>query len=1126
MKHSFWTELRVFLFGWRRRWVRPRVWQRRVRRRLARQRSSRSAAGAVGSPFTLEPLESRLLLAADLTGVVQSAALIDPAVPTNPASAVVQVQNVGNQLVTQSQVGVYASLDTVLDSSDVLLGTANTGQVNAGASKNVTVNLTIPNTLDPTTYRLLAKMDNANAIAENSETNNVAVGGTLNVVWQFGAVPGLAGSTTLQLTDGDGTVVTFKINGPGTGMVIQDGTKWDVRVTGTDGTSILTISTNAAGNGRATIDDLFVGGPLKVVNADKVDLTGTCAVLGPLGAATFGSVNGGTIAATTMSGTLHIKGDMQNASILIGANLGQDGKLGGTGTDSDSFGAGSLPKLVINGNMTSSTVRIGVDPVDGLFGNGNDVIVGGTSSSLGALTIGGTMTDSHFFAGALPATASIGGSTISLAGNPSFGTDVQGPALVAALTQDTGSSATDRLTFNPSISGTLSDPGGIASFVAGFGSTPSFNILGDLVSGNFTLSQTRLAQINGGTLTDGNYTLTLKAIDIYGNSSQIAVLFTLDTAVAQPVFDLTPVFDTQIVGDQQTTASSVSLAGQTEANALVELLGLGLTTTADATGLFTFTNVSLALGANSLTARATDTAGNQWIYSRTITRVAAPVIDPITAQAVDEGQLLTFTATVNDADTPASGLTFSLNGTVPAGASIDSQTGVFTWTPTETQGPETYVFNVLVTDNSTPALSDSRPVQVTVNEINQAPVLTAIGNHTVNEGQLLTFTATASDIDLPAQARTFSLAGTIPAGAAIDPTSGVFTWTPTEAQGPGTFSFDVVVSDGVVTASETIQVTVGEANAAPVLTAIGNQSIDEGQLLTFTAPATDTDLPANSLTFSLANGASGLVPAGATINGSTGVFSWIPTEAQGPNSYTFDVVVSDGTATDVETIQVTVGEVNAAPVLNAIGNHTVNEGQLLTFTATASDSDLPAQALTFSLAGTVPAGAAIDATTGVFTWTPTEAQGPGTFSFDVVVSDGVVTASETIQVTVGEANAAPVLTAIGNQSIDEGQLLTFTAPATDTDLPANSLTFSLANGASGLVPAGATINGSTGVFSWIPTEAQGPNSYTFDVVVSDGTATDVETIQVTVGEVNAAPVLNAIGNHTVNEGQLLTFTAT
>ena len=58
----------------------------------------------------------------------------------------------------------------------------------------------------------------------------------------------------------------------------------------------------------------------------------------------------------------------------------------------------------------------------------------------------------------------------------------------------------------------------------------------------------------------------------------------------------------------------------------------------------------------------------------------------------------------------------------------------------------------------------------------------------------------------------------------------------------------------------------------------------------------------------------------------------------------------------------------AKPILDPIGNKTVDELALLTFTATATDTDV-ADTLTFSLSGTVPEGAAITAD-GVFTWTP------------------------------------------------------------------------------------------------------------------------------------------------------------
>src|SRR6185436_19759895 len=143
-------------------------------------------------------------------------------------------------------------------------------------------------------------------------------------------------------------------------------------------------------------------------------------------------------------------------------------------------------------------------------------------------------------------------------------------------------------------------------------------------------------------------------------------------------------------------------------------------------------------------------------------------------QAVDEEVELSFTASATDSDLPANSLTFSLEGTVPAGASINATTGVFSWTPTESQGPGTYTFTVKVTDNGVPNLSDEEEIDVVVSETNHAPVLAAIGDQAVDEEDELSFTASATDSDLPANSLTFSLEGTVPAGASINATTGVF----------------------------------------------------------------------------------------------------------------------------------------------------------------------------------------------------------------------------------------------------------------------------------------------------------------------------------------------------------------
>jgi hypothetical protein len=92
-------------------------------------------------------------------------------------------------------------------------------------------------------------------------------------------------------------------------------------------------------------------------------------------------------------------------------------------------------------------------------------------------------------------------------------------------------------------------------------------------------------------------------------------------------------------------------------------------------------------------------------------------------------------------------------------------------------------------------------------------------------------------------------------------------------------------------------------------------------------------------------------------------------------------------------------DVNSAPVLAAIPPQSVNQGSLLTLTAIAMDTDIPADDLTYSLIG-APVGASINPDTGVFTWTPTEAQGPGNFNFTVRVSDGNLTHDQPLSVSV------------------------------------------------------------------------------------------------------------------------------
>ena len=176
---------------------------------------------------------------------------------------------------------------------------------------------------------------------------------------------------------------------------------------------------------------------------------------------------------------------------------------------------------------------------------------------------------------------------------------------------------------------------------------------------------------------------------------------------------------------------------------------------------------------------------------------------PSATRAVNELALISFTATATDADLPANTLTFTLDAGAPAGAAITTG-GSFTWTPTEAQGPGVYNVTVRVTDNGSPALDDFETIQITVNEVNPAPVANASNDQTVATGGTVQLDGSASS-DPDGQALTYNWLQTggsqqmyLSDPSAITPTftassTGVYTFTLTVTDTYGLADNDEVV---------------------------------------------------------------------------------------------------------------------------------------------------------------------------------------------------------------------------------------------------------------------------------------------------------------------------------------------
>lgn len=360
---------------------------------------------------------------------------------------------------------------------------------------------------------------------------------------------------------------------------------------------------------------------------------------------------------------------------------------------------------------------------------------------------------------------------------------------------------------------------------------------------------------------------------------------------------------------------------------------------------------------------------------------------------------------------------------------------------------------------------------------NTAPVLSAIGDQSLNEDASLNVSLSASDGE--GDSLTYSLTSASSSlGASIS--GSTLSISPT-ADYSGSGSVTVQVSDGSLTDSEAITVTVNPVNDAPVLAAISNQATNEDTNKQVTLSASDVD--GDGLSYSVTSASAEL---------STSVSGTQLTITPQPDWYgtgNVTVQVSDGSLTDSQTFSVTVNAVNDAPVLSAIGAQSLAEDGNLSVSLSATDTD--GDGLTFSLASASSAlGASISGST--LTITP-DADYNGSGSLTVQVSDGGLSDSETLSVTVTAVNDAPEVNPVADQSLDLNGQKTISLTAADVD--GDSLTYSASSADSGIVTT--SVSGST---LTITAAGQSGENTLVTVTVSDGQVTDSTQFNVTLAD--------------------------
>ncbi|MBW6517748.1 MAG: putative Ig domain-containing protein [ANME-2 cluster archaeon] len=272
--------------------------------------------------------------------------------------------------------------------------------------------------------------------------------------------------------------------------------------------------------------------------------------------------------------------------------------------------------------------------------------------------------------------------------------------------------------------------------------------------------------------------------------------------------------------------------------------------------------------------------------------------------------------------------------------------------------------------------------------VDTAPVLGLIGAKSIDEENAIAFTISASDVD--GDSLVYA-ASSIPAGASFNTASGAFSWTPADGQA-GTYVVTFTVTDGFLSDSEVVTISVNAVNHAPVMGSIGARSIDEEVVLTFTISASDED--GDRLVYSATN-----LPDGASIDAVTGAFSWTPGDGQA-GTYVVTFEVSDGVFGDSQAVTITVYEVNHPPVITVFEPADASVfDELSTVNINVTANDVDGHVLTY----VIKIDGVTCSTNPNYTW-ETGYSSSGIHIIDITVSDGTNQVTHLHTITINDVH--------------------------------------------------------------------------------------------------------------------------
>jgi hypothetical protein len=436
--------------------------------------------------------------------------------------------------------------------------------------------------------------------------------------------------------------------------------------------------------------------------------------------------------------------------------------------------------------------------------------------------------------------------------------------------------------------------------------------------------------------------------------------------------------------------------------------------------------------------------------------------------------------------------------TPPQHGSLSGTAPNLTYTPAmDYNGADSFTYRVVDNRGGQGAPAT---VSITISAVNDAPrIATQMADVTYAETAAVEINAANAFVDPEGDAFTVAASG-LPSGVSYFAGLKVITGTLNQTSA-GTYNVVLTATETAsgLTANNTFTLTVTDTNQTPtVATPIPDQASNEGATPSLDVAGNFSDADANNtLTFSVTAGA---LPPGLTLATNGQITGTISQTAAVGSPYSITVTANDGNGGTVsDTFAWTVNAANVAPVAGTLADRMGTENDLLEILgadlrAAFSDPDDPTEpfhdTLSFSVSG-LPAGLIYFPTSSNILGMPAYGT-DGIHVITVTATDpGSLTASQTFQLTIGNANRLPtVANAIPNQAATVANAFsfqfasnTFSDPDTVEATTPDVLVYSAQLGGGGALPGWLTFTPATRSFSGTPTV---DGTVTIEVTADDG----------------------------------------